>query len=177
MSANLPTCLGCLLHVFLPQLPPACQIFLLKATREAWTCRGGGFSCCAKGVWGSSWAVSLTRRWKATACSGLPGALRSTWSWLQKEGYMDDWANANGFDWCNNLLLDKHSHKLDTQEIKSLAMGCTCAVLRCSWGHALFHLPKFLAKNNTSEQYVSSSLNFDCSLCPFLQYLLPYPFP
>ena len=150
MPANLPTCLGCQLHVLLPQLPPACQMFSLKATREAWARRGGGFSCCAKSVRGGSWAISLTRRWKATERSGLPGALRSTWSSLQKEGYMDDWANTNGFDWCNNLLLDEHSRKLDTQEMKSLAMGCTCAVLRCSWGHALFPVPRFLAKRQYS---------------------------
>lgn len=63
---------------------------------------------------------------------------------------MDDRANTNGFDWCNNLLLDEHSHKVDTEEVKSLAMGCTCATLWCSWGRALFHLPKFLAKRQYS---------------------------
>lgn len=88
----------------------------------------------------------MPRRQKATEGRGLPGALRSAWPWLQKEGYMDDWANTNGLDWCNNLLLDERSHTLDTEEVKSLAMGCTCAILQCSWGCALFHLPKFLAK-------------------------------
>jgi len=63
---------------------------------------------------------------------------------------MDGWANTNGFDWCNNSLLDEHARKLDTQEVRSLAMGCTCGVLQCSWGHAVFHLSKFLAKRQYS---------------------------
>lgn len=35
--------------------------------------------------------------------------------------------------------------------MKSLAMACTCVVLQCSWGHALFRLPNFLVKRQYSQ--------------------------
>lgn len=81
---------------------------------------------------------ALARRWEDTALPAAPGALSSTWSSLHKEGYMDGWANTNGSDSCRDLLLHEHSHRLDTQEMKSLDMGCLCVVPQCSWGHAKF---------------------------------------
>lgn len=86
---------------------------------------------------------------------------------------MDGWANTKGFDSCSDLLLQEHSCRLDTPEIKSLDTGCVCVVPRVQLGTC----PNSAQGDCRAEQYVLSSLNFGCSLCPFLQYLLLYPFP